>query len=405
MIHLERAVSGAPPCVRRHRMHQCTVRHLIIRRANGLHQTSSCVRHRRRHRESGPSRRSRWLVHAASRRRPLRWPFLPPNLRRRPRSQQPLRPVRSLCRLRCAGLLQFLRALPQFPCSTGRASSSCCSPASLRRIACRMAAEAWRVELRTDRPVAADGVRVFIASGEAIHALNAATSEVLWRAPIGTITAPLVAKEGWVIAATDATVTAFRAADGSKVWSRSTGAQRERATIDGDNLYLPLDDGHLLALDLQTGAERWSRHFTGPLSEVLAIGDRIYVGSADKYFYCLNAGNGQWALEGGWRQFIGAALRGRPAADESRACSRRRWTTRCARSIAATARSGGSRACRSGPADRPSSDPRSSCPARRQSSGLSKWRRGVRQVRLRSVRPRSCRPRSRRRVRRRSWPP
>jgi outer membrane protein assembly factor BamB len=178
--------------------------------------------------------------------------------------------------------------------------------------------EAWRVELRTDRAVAADGERVFIASGEAIHALRAATSEVLWRAPVGTISAPLVAHEGWVIAATDATVTAFRAADGSKVWSRSTGAQRERATIEGDNLYLPLDDGRLLALDLQTGAERWSRAFTGPLSEVLAAGDRLYVGSADKYFYCLNTDNGQWVMAGGWRQWIGTELRGRPAADQSR---------------------------------------------------------------------------------------
>lgn len=177
--------------------------------------------------------------------------------------------------------------------------------------------EAWRVELRTDRPVAADDNRVFVASGEAIHALNAETSEVLWRAPVGTITSPLVAHQGWVVAVTGAGVTALRAADGSKVWSRSTGAQRERATIEGDNLYLPLDDGQVLALDLQTGAERWSSRFTGPLSEVLATADRVYVGSADKYLYCLNAGTGRWTWDG-WRVWIGAPLRGRPAADETR---------------------------------------------------------------------------------------
>ena len=214
--------------------------------------------------------------------------------------------------------MQFLRALPQLPVFDGSRIFLVLQSGIVAAHRLSDGGQAWRVELRTDRPVAADGDRVFIASGEAIHALNAATSEVLWRAPVGAITAPLVAHEGWVIAATDATVTAFRAADGSKVWSRSTGAQRERATIDGDHLYLPLDDGHLLALDLQTGAERWSRDFTGPLSEVLAIGDRIYVGSGDKHFYCLNAANGQWALEGGWRQWIGAELRGRLAADQSR---------------------------------------------------------------------------------------
>ena len=258
-----------------------------------------------------------------------------------------------------------------------------------------MAAQAWRVELRTDRPVAADGDRVFIASGEAIHALNAATSEVLWRAPIGAITAPLVAHEGWVIAATDATVTAFRAADGSKVWSRSTGAQRERATIDGDNLYLPLDDGHLLALDLQTGAERWSRDFTGPLSEVLAIGDRIYVGSGDKHFYCLNAANGQWALEGGWRQWIGAELRGRPAADQSRV-----FVASMDNAVRAFDRGHGALRWHKSLPLQAQRTSRHRIHGRRvrhggRGPGFRGERRGVRQVRLRSVRPRSCRSRSR----------
>jgi len=178
--------------------------------------------------------------------------------------------------------------------------------------------EAWRVELKSERPVAADSSRVFVASGEAIHALNGETAEVLWRTPIGTITSPLVAHEGWVIAITEAAVTALRAADGTKVWSRTTGPQRERATIEGDHLYLPLDDGRLLALDLPTGADRWSRHFTGPLSEVLAFPDRVYLASGDNYFYCLEAANGAWTFSGGWRARIGAALRGRPAATDAR---------------------------------------------------------------------------------------
>jgi outer membrane protein assembly factor BamB len=174
--------------------------------------------------------------------------------------------------------------------------------------------EAWRVELRAEHPVAVDGTRVFIPSGEMIHALNAGTAEVFWRAPAGTVTAPLVAHEGWVIAATADAVTAYRADDGSKVWSRSYGGQRERATIEGDNLYLPLTDGHLFALDLLTGAERWSRHFAGAASEVLAFPDRVYVGSADKHLYCLDADDGETS----WKFWIGASLRGRPAADSSR---------------------------------------------------------------------------------------
>ncbi len=172
-------------------------------------------------------------------------------------------------------------------------------------------AEAWHVELRADQPVAVDGPRVFIAAGDMIHALDAASGSVVWRTPSGKVTAPMIAQDGWLVAATAGGLAAFRNADGSKVWSRDIGDQHLRATIEGDNLYVPLTDGHLAALDLQTGTERWVRHLAGDVSEVLAFPDRVYVGSADKFFYCLDADDGETA----WRWRIGAVLRGRPAAE------------------------------------------------------------------------------------------
>ena len=170
--------------------------------------------------------------------------------------------------------------------------------------------EAWHVELRTDQPVAVEGSRVFVAAGEMIHALDAASGSVLWRTPSGAVTAPLVAQDGWLLVASANTLTALRSEDGTKVWSRDTGPQRLRATIEGDNLYVPLDDGRLLALDLKTGADRWKRHFAGAVSEVLAFSDRIYFGSADKVFYCFHADDGEWD----WHRRVGAVPRGRPAA-------------------------------------------------------------------------------------------
>ena len=55
---------------------------------------------------------------------------------------------------------------------------------------------AWKVDLRSEFPVAADGERVFVAAGEAIHALNAADGLEAWLAPAGNITIPPVAHEG-----------------------------------------------------------------------------------------------------------------------------------------------------------------------------------------------------------------
>ena len=173
---------------------------------------------------------------------------------------------------------------------------------------------AWKVDLRSEFPVAADGERVFVAAGEAIHALNAADGLEAWLAPAGNITIPPVAHAGWVIASTEKALTAYRASDGTKVWSREVGTQHVIPSIEANNLYVPLDDGRLLALDLQTGADGWVRRLTGPLSEVLALPERVYVRSGDKHLYCFRAGDGQRE----WRFLFGALVRGRPAADEQR---------------------------------------------------------------------------------------
>jgi outer membrane protein assembly factor BamB len=176
-------------------------------------------------------------------------------------------------------------------------------------------AEAWHVQLRADHPVVADGKYLFIAAGEMIHALNADDGTVLWRAASGTLTAPVLVHGGWVIAASASGLAAFREADGTPVWTRESGPQHVRPTIEGDNLYVPLDDGHLLALDLKTGAERWRRYpAVGRLSEVLAFADRVFVGAADKQFYAYKAQNG----EVDWRARLGTIVRGRPSADDSR---------------------------------------------------------------------------------------
>lgn len=174
--------------------------------------------------------------------------------------------------------------------------------------------EAWRVDLRAEQPVAVDGTHVFVADGEAIHALDAASGSVVWVAPTGPVTAPLLAQDGWLIVASAGALSAFRAEDGHRIWSRDLGAQRGRATIEGDNLYAPLDDGHLRALDLKTGADRWTRHHDGPASEVLAFSDRVYAGFGDRIFYGFDTDDG--GLEFGQR--IGAVLRGRPVAEGTR---------------------------------------------------------------------------------------
>ncbi len=173
--------------------------------------------------------------------------------------------------------------------------------------------ELWRRDLPTATPMAVDHGRLFVASGTAIHALNADGSAA-WQTVVGSLSAPLLARDGWVIAAADGKLSALRATDGSTVWTQAIARVSEQPSIEGGNLYVPLEDGRVLSLDLATGSRRWERRLYGSPTAVLPFADRVYVGSADKSFYCLDAEDGRVD----WRQQIGAVVRGRPAADASR---------------------------------------------------------------------------------------
>jgi outer membrane protein assembly factor BamB len=171
---------------------------------------------------------------------------------------------------------------------------------------------AWTHDARVDQPIAADEERVYVVAGGGIHALQASTGAVLWRADAPPVTAPLLVRSGWLIAASASGVSAFRASDGSCVWSADVGPVQLRSAIDGDRLFVPVADGHVVALTVQSGAEAWRRKLGGVPGEPLAVGGRVYVGGADKFFYALDASSGRVD----WQMQTGAAPRGQPAADD-----------------------------------------------------------------------------------------
>jgi outer membrane protein assembly factor BamB len=68
----------------------------------------------------------------------------------------------------------------------------------------------------------------------------------------------------------------------------------------------------VIALNSNTGASLWDRRLGKPGNEILATNERLYLGSEDRYFYCLNAMTG--VAE--WRWPTGANVIGRPVVDE-----------------------------------------------------------------------------------------
>lgn len=171
----------------------------------------------------------------------------------------------------------------------------------------------WTAAFTLEQPLAADAERVYVVSGEEVHALDAATGTTDWRVPApGKTTAPPLVHGGWIIAMTRGELLAMRAADGAILWRKEVGAVEFRPAIDGDLLIVPLVEGKLLALDVQDGQTRWEEELGSSPGAPLAAGGRVYVGTLDKHFHRRHAANGRKEPT----LYVGAVPRGAPAADE-----------------------------------------------------------------------------------------
>ena len=85
-------------------------------------------------------------------------------------------------------------------------------------------------------------------------------------------------------------------------------------TLAGDQLFVPTEDGHVVALRASDGETVWDRRLGGPGNAILALEDRLFVGSSDNFLYCLSARSGQ--IEWRWRS--GADVISLPVADRER---------------------------------------------------------------------------------------
>ena len=62
---------------------------------------------------------------------------------------------------------------------------------------------------------------------------------------------------------------------------------------------MPLDDNRVVALQVETGEPLWEQRLGDKPNDMLALDDRIYVGSIDNFLYCLEADDGVIAWR--WR--------------------------------------------------------------------------------------------------------
>lgn len=123
--------------------------------------------------------------------------------------------------------------------------------------------------------------------------------------------APVVADGTVYFGSYDGNVYALNAADGKEVWRFKTGgAVMGRPTVDGQYLYVPSDDGMLYKLARKDASAVWkfdthggavvrgmphefSPEFDIFQSSATVAGGTVYIGSADKRLYAVDAGSGQ----------------------------------------------------------------------------------------------------------------
>jgi outer membrane protein assembly factor BamB len=173
----------------------------------------------------------------------------------------------------------------------------------------------WIAPVRTTvEPVVSGGI-VFVFEEDALVALRAGDGTVAWQVPTEPMLAvpPALAGDWLVTATTSGEIVARRASDGAVAWRQHLEATAHaRPEIAGTRMFVSTSDAHIMAFDSKTGLPLWDTKLGKPGNEILAAGDRLYLGSEDRNFYCLNAATG--AVE--WQWPTGANVIGRPVVDE-----------------------------------------------------------------------------------------
>lgn len=169
----------------------------------------------------------------------------------------------------------------------------------------------WLVAARPQTPLAIGDGLVFISEPEALRAVRTTDGSTAWTLPLPEkLSVPPVWDNGWLVVVTEAgELIAFRAADGLLIWRADLGSPAHaRPALAADRVYVPTGDGRIVAVKVDTGARLWDRQLGGPGNEILALDDRLYVGSQDNFFYCLLTADGRVD----WRWRTGADVIGQP---------------------------------------------------------------------------------------------
>ena len=171
----------------------------------------------------------------------------------------------------------------------------------------------WRFATRSAvrSTPAVTATRVFIGSGDStLYALERASGKLVWKFDArGPVHASPAVANGLVIAATlGGRIFAVSEATGALRWSVTTGATMPQniapagawdfyassPVVTGQTIVIGSGDGHVYALDLATGRERWRVKTGGRVRATPSVHDGVaVVGSFDGRVYAIDVATGK----------------------------------------------------------------------------------------------------------------
>jgi outer membrane protein assembly factor BamB len=158
--------------------------------------------------------------------------------------------------------------------------------------------ESWRLNLPAPilgRAVADEG-RVFVTLADrTLQAVDLATGTVAWRQPLAATPGPLEAAAGQVyFGGSNGMAYAFRQSDGRRMWFFPRHAPAAGVpAADDRHAYFVLLTNEVVALDRETGNERWDERLTARLSNgIKAAGGALFLTVGDGSSMMLQATTG-----------------------------------------------------------------------------------------------------------------
>ncbi len=139
-----------------------------------------------------------------------------------------------------------------------------------------------------------------------VEALSLGEGKKKWSFKTGgaIYSSPAVSGNRVILGSGDGFIYCFRGSDGKLLWKTETAASvLGTPAISGKTVYIGGSDGHFRALDVRTGAERWSfEGLAGPVvCKPTVHGDQVIFGAWDRNLYALDKRTGvkRWSWNNG----------------------------------------------------------------------------------------------------------